>query len=233
VIPKYLINLDSRPDRLETSTKQLKNLGLFFQRISAIDGKNIHGNSFLTSNVLACWQSHLLAYETFLGSGARYALILEDDFEICKPSKFEKNLRKWSSVEYDLVQIGFLVPGFYNKFKYIFEEIEKTFFNFLSKFFALIKLHSLSSRLRISEASTTPIWMTASSFLPGTHAYLISRSLAESIVMEGASNLSADEYFIALSKMRSFKIGRLWKSHVEQNDSEPSIKKRFTREEIG
>jgi GR25 family glycosyltransferase involved in LPS biosynthesis len=206
---------------------------LFFQRISAIDGKNIHGNSFLTSNVLACWQSHLLAYETFLGSGARYALILEDDFEICKPSKFEKNLRKWSSVEYDLVQIGFLVPGFYNKFKYIFEEFEKGFFKLLSKFFSLMKFHSLGSRLRIREASTTPIWMTASSFLPGTHAYLISRSLAESIVMEGASNLSADEYFIALSKMRSFKIGRLWKSHVEQNDSEPSIKKRFTREEIG
>jgi GR25 family glycosyltransferase involved in LPS biosynthesis len=233
VISKYLINLDGRPDRLETSKKQLQNLGLVFQRISAIDGKNIHGNSFLTSNVLACWQSHLLAYETFLASDANYALILEDDFEICKPSKFEKNLQKWSSVEYDLVQIGFLVPGFYNKFKYIFEEIEKGFFNLLSKFFSLMKFHSLGSRLRISEASTTPIWMTASSFLPGTHAYLISRSLAEAIVMEGASNLSADEYFIALSKMRSFKIGRLWKSHVEQNGSEPSIQIRFTREEIG
>jgi hypothetical protein len=51
--------------------------------------------------------------------------------------------------------------------------------------------------------------------------------------MEGASNLSADEYFIALAKMRSFKIGRLWKSQVGQNGSYPSILQRFKREEIG
>jgi hypothetical protein len=32
--------------------------------------------------------------------------------------------------------------------------------------------------------------------------------------------------------MRSFKIGRLWKSQVGQDDSRPSIQQRFKREEI-
>lgn len=231
MIQKYLINLDNRPDRLETSAKQLHNLGIDFRRISATDGNNLPGNSFLTSNVLACWQSHLLAYKTFLSSEAKYALILEDDFEVLKPSHFELNMDKWSSTEYDLVQIGFLLPGFYNKFRIVFEEIEKLFFKLLSKIALLLKLQSLSSRLRVREATATPIWMTASSFLPGTHAYLINRSLAEAIIKEGASNLSADEYFISLAKMRSFKIGRLWKSQVGQNGSQPSILKRFKWEE--
>jgi GR25 family glycosyltransferase involved in LPS biosynthesis len=231
VIQKYLINLDSRPDRLETSTKQLRNLGIDFHRISAIDGKGLPGNRFLTSNVLACWQSHLLAYKTFLSTNAEYALILEDDFEILETSQFESNLIKLSSSGYDLVQIGFLLPGFYNKFRFLFEEIEKLTFKILGRVAALLKYQSLNSRLRVREASSTAIWMTASSFLPGTHAYLISRSLAEAIIMEGASNLSADEYFISLAKMRSFKIGRLWKSQVRQNSSQPSIQQRFKRQE--
>lgn len=232
MIQKYLINLDSRPDRLETSTKQLRNLGIDFQRISAIDGKDLPSNRFLTPNVLACWQSHLLAYKNFLGTNAQYALILEDDFEILKTSKFESNLLKWSSSGYDLVQIGFLLPGFYNKFRIVFEEVEKFTFKMLGKLAALLKDKSINSRLRVREASSTAIWMTSSSFLPGTHAYLISRSLAEAIIMEGASNLSADEYFISLAKMRSFKIGRLWKSQVGQNSSQPSIQQRFKRQEI-
>jgi hypothetical protein len=157
---------------------------------------------------------------------------LEDDFEILKTSKFESNLLKWSSSGYDLVQIGFLLPGFYNKFRIVFEEVEKLTFKILGWVAALLKYQSISSRLRVREASSTAIWMTSSSFLPGTHAYLISSSLAEAIIMEGASNLSADEYFISLAKMRSFKIGRLWKSQVGQNSSHPSIQQRFKRQEI-
>jgi GR25 family glycosyltransferase involved in LPS biosynthesis len=227
-----LINLESRPDRLETSTIQFRNVGMDFQRIEAIEGKSLPDNRFLTSNVLACWQSHLLAYETFLLSKAAYALILEDDFQIHKTSRFKSNLVKWTSSEYDLVQIGFLLPGLFNKFRITFEEIEKLLFKVLGFFATTLRIRSLNSRLRVREARFTPIWMTASSFLPGTHAYLISRSLAGAIIADGASNLSADEYFIALAKMRSFKIGRLWKSQVGQNGSQPSIQKRFKQEEI-
>lgn len=231
-MPIYLINLESRPDRLATATNQLNKLKLDFQRIQAVDGSGLPSNRFLTSNVFACWQSHILTFEAFLRSEAKYALILEDDFVILQPSSFDRNMNKWTSLEFDLLQIGFLVPGFYNKFRMVFEEIEKLFFKLLSKIAVITKLHSISSRLRVREAGTTPFWMTASSFLPGTHAYLISRSLASAIVTEGASNLSADEYFIALAKMRSFKIGRLWKSRVGQNGSQPSIQQRFKIEEI-
>ena len=227
----YLINLDFRSDRLITSENQLNAEDLYFERISGVDGRYLEENLFQTPNVLACWQSHVLAYRTFLKSEFDYALILEDDFQVKRKLDLNKNLESWISQEIDLLQIGFLTSGIFNKIRWVFEELQKVVFRFIGLVAYILRLNVLTSRLRVREASGVDFSITISSFFPGTHAYIISRKLATAIVDEGANNFSADEYFIALAKMRAFSIGRLWRSRIGQNESTPSISRRYVTEE--
>jgi len=226
----YLINLDYRSDRLDNSLRQLNMEGLTFARISAVDGRNLKENMFQTPTVLACWQSHLLAYEALLASKSSFALILEDDFQINRKYCLNKNIEKWISLNFDLLQVGFLTIGVFNKMRWVFEETQKLSFRLIGLLAKIFRMKTISSRLRVREALDSNSSITVSSFFPGTHAYIISRKLAGAILSEGANNLSADEYFIALSKMRAFDIGRLWKSRIGQNGSDPSILRRFVSE---
>lgn len=90
----YVINLDRSKERLTEITRQLNELGLQFERISAIDGKlandtqracineqayqKKHGKQSLPGE-LGCYLSHVKAIQTFLNTNDEFALILEDD----------------------------------------------------------------------------------------------------------------------------------------------------------
>jgi len=223
----FLINLDDRNDRLDSSTKQLNEIGLEFIRVSAVPSKDVDESIFLTDSVFACWKSHLKTYSMFVESDLEYALVLEDDFLFKNPKKFSKFLTSLETERHDLLQIGFVLPGIFNRLRWIFEEIEKLIFYFLGFVSKIIGLKSLSKRLRIAEASNLTLGYTQSSFLPGTHAYLINKKMASTLVSLDSPQFSADEFFIALSKMRSFRMARLWRSLITQSNSAPSINNRF------
>ena len=225
----FLINLGDRTDRLESSTKQLKAVGLQFTRIPAVSFTEVEGSMFLTAPVLACWKSHLKAYSALIASNFDYALFLEDDFSIYSPKRFQKFLNNLELEKYDLLQIGFLLPGLFNRLRWFYEELEKLFFYTLGFFAARVGLKSLSNRLRIAESRSASIKFTQSSFLPGTHAYLISKTMALSLVDLDSPQLSADEFLIALSKMRAFRMSRFWRSVITQSNSAPSINSRFLK----
>lgn len=90
----YVINLDRSPKRLEEISSQLTRLGLSFQRVAAVDGKEAtpeqlsqldeasyqrkHGKTSLPGE-LGCYLSHVEAIRQFLQSGHASAVILEDD----------------------------------------------------------------------------------------------------------------------------------------------------------
>lgn len=90
----YVINLDRSTERLTEITRQLDELGLHFERISAIDGKladatqraclnelayqKKHGKHSLPGE-LGCYLSHVKVIQTFLKTDDEFALILEDD----------------------------------------------------------------------------------------------------------------------------------------------------------
>lgn len=102
-IKVYVINLDRAPERMRNMTEELESVHLPFERIPAIDGRDIdlktadrrtvnekrylfcHGKRF-NPNELGCYLSHYRAIETFFNSGAAFGLILEDD--ICFESDF-------------------------------------------------------------------------------------------------------------------------------------------------
>lgn len=81
----YLINLNSRADRLAAMEAQFATLNLAYTRIEAVDGlgdDNIgypENHSSLTKPEYACYLSHIRAYKTFIDGGESHCLILEDD----------------------------------------------------------------------------------------------------------------------------------------------------------
>lgn len=92
-----VINLDRAPQRLANISSQLDDLGLPWERLSAVDGQLLsfedsimldlpgfglrHGKTPLPGE-LGCYVSHVRAFERFESSSARYCLILEDDVEL-------------------------------------------------------------------------------------------------------------------------------------------------------
>lgn len=86
----YLINLNSRPDRLDWSRRQLMHLGIDFERIAAIGKQEArllagtarfcpHEDYSLSDGELGCFLSHLKTWRKFLETGEDLCLILEDD----------------------------------------------------------------------------------------------------------------------------------------------------------
>lgn len=68
-IKKYVINLDSRPGRLEETAEQFKNIGWEFERFAGID----------LGNYLGCLQSHLQIVKSAKEQGLENVLVAEDD----------------------------------------------------------------------------------------------------------------------------------------------------------
>ncbi|MDJ0522233.1 MAG: glycosyltransferase family 25 protein [Planctomycetota bacterium] len=85
-----VINLDRRPDRMAAMARQLEGLGLEYERVQAVDARDLAGdpregirvpsNPYpFTLPEIACYQSHRRCWEILVDSGASNALILEDD----------------------------------------------------------------------------------------------------------------------------------------------------------
>tara|TARA_X000000950_G_scaffold212707_1_gene255917 strand:- start:93 stop:887 length:795 start_codon:yes stop_codon:yes gene_type:complete len=87
-VQALVINLERSKSRLDFQNQQLKKLGIFFERIDAIDATHlnedtyqVHANSWerpLRRTEVACALSHLSAWQKVI-SGDRPYLILEDD----------------------------------------------------------------------------------------------------------------------------------------------------------
>lgn len=102
----YVINLESRPDRLDKVKKQLAKCGLSFERIDAVDGR-VHSPDYyehydrakrlkyfddLVGGEIGCSESHFLALDTFQKKGKTdYCLVLEDDAIL--PENFVETLK--------------------------------------------------------------------------------------------------------------------------------------------
>lgn len=68
-IPKFVINLKRRPDRLETVTSEFDYMGWSFERFDAIDTNSYEG----------CAYSHQKIANIILERGYKYAMVFEDD----------------------------------------------------------------------------------------------------------------------------------------------------------
>lgn len=79
-LPVYVINLDRRPDRLAVISDNLKQVGITWERITAIDGALLpETGPWIDRTTVACTQSHCKALRAFLATSHPAALVLEDD----------------------------------------------------------------------------------------------------------------------------------------------------------
>lgn len=69
IIPKFVINLERRTDRLEAVTKEFEYMGWAFERFNAVDTNSYEG----------CARSHQEVAKIILERGYEYAMVFEDD----------------------------------------------------------------------------------------------------------------------------------------------------------
>lgn len=119
-----LINLDRRKDRLEKISTQLDNLGITFERFSAIDGKELDINP-----IAAGTMSHQKVLET---NPESRILVLEDDAEFVDGfnEKFAEAIQHLPS-DTDIFYLGALLPKHTGKVenignKYWFKQVMST-----------------------------------------------------------------------------------------------------------
>jgi GR25 family glycosyltransferase involved in LPS biosynthesis len=162
----FVINLDSRPDRMFRMKEQLPNS---FTRVPAIDGTKgdiVAEHQALTSATnLAIWLSHVKAYETFLATDFKYALIVEDDADFQSVENLELELIKWVDL-LETEKLNVLQIGTMGDFR-----IRSRFKNFMHK---LISPYSDQVRKRYPN-------LVFNSFAPGAHAYFVDKKAAKLI----------------------------------------------------
>ena len=227
-----VISLDTDFKRREICISQL--FGYNYKFVSAINGRGKENsiNGLVTAPVEAIWQSHVLALRQFLAGDFRYCLILEDDFHIKDRKRFDDLMRKLMQEDCDLVQVGWLTTGLDIVLLRTYEAVLYATFRALNRISRsshnLTKI--LEKKLRPRRALQVPNFAVPDSFFPGAHAYLVSRKLAEMVLqLNNPTFLATDDFYIALSKMRSFNVFRTRRSFVQQKGKSSTGADRFTR----
>lgn len=121
----YLINLDRAVDRLKFMDSQLRNLGIEYERITAVDRLNLdpsipefdakgyrrlHGRDFHDGEI-ACYLSHIACLRAFLNSSADHALILEDDCRLPDDLSAVLQTAVSSGDEWDILRLSTVNSG--------------------------------------------------------------------------------------------------------------------------
>jgi len=225
MISAYLINLQKEVERRIFSQELWPFPDIPMKVVNGVDQNQITAK-YVTTGVAAIWASHLRAMETFLTSGEEFGIILEDDYQISDISEFSKILNLARTVNADFIQLGFLTTG-------IDVFIEKHLKNTQNLVFRIgiaapIIGTRIAHRMRVREASDTPPLLVSYQVLPGAHAYVISQKLARAITEnQNEQFLAADDFFMSLAPMRTFRMYRAKNSCVNQREIPSTIGDRF------
>jgi hypothetical protein len=225
-VPIFLINLDSRLDRLADSQIQAKKNNFKFIRVPAITPpESLPDGTLISPPAYACLQSHLMSLKAFLSTEHSHALILEDDFAVTNNRAFAKFLNYQSYKHFDFVQLGFLQMGIRHRLDLINLQIENGFLRFLGFILRLSPDSSQSKRLRIRRRIGVPFGFIPDDIRSGAHCYVISRKLAEVVLrLNDPAFLTIDSLYGSLTWNHQFKMIRTSNSWVKQTNSQSSIK---------
>jgi GR25 family glycosyltransferase involved in LPS biosynthesis len=221
----FLINLDVRTDRLLSAQQEFRKLCIPYTRVSAVTPDKLENVSiFVKPTVAACWESHVSVFKHMISENVDIALICEDDL-VFKNFKLEKFITAMRELELDILQVGFLYGTIGRKIDVWGRNLLHVLLlglNFLRNFPGMPSKFRQSPQ--VQEVSTIFPWVVPGDFRFGTHCYLITKQAAEEILgIGGFQFLAADDFFIALSKMKHFKISRAINSKCGQSNSPSSI----------
>ncbi len=112
-----VINLDRSPDRWAFAEAQGDRLGLDLARVAAVDGQAIPDTLWIelcplfdrtrriTKYELACFLSHLSAWEALAASGASHGVVFEDDVLLADDAARFLGAADWPPPDADLVKL--------------------------------------------------------------------------------------------------------------------------------
>lgn len=225
-LPIYLINLDSRTDRLAHSKNEAMICGITFERVSAVvPEKSLPFNTLITAPAYACLQSHLKTLCSFLETSESHALILEDDFQILKPNHFKTFINSGEFKHFDFVQLGFLQMGLRHRLDLFAIYIEHYLIRVLLLLLNSIGNRNLVKRLRLRRTQGIPKGFLPDDIRSGAHCYIVSRNFAEIILtLNNPTFLTIDSLYGTLPWNHHFRMIRTTRSWVGQTDSTSSIK---------
>ncbi len=231
-IQLYVINLEKDVERWQSVLQETSGSFLNTNHVKAINGPELPESNFVSQGVQAAWLSHLKAIHAFLDSDGEFAIIAEDDFHIKNLAKLSRVIKDLESIEWDMVQLGFLKPGFDTRIKIFISHTEGIVFDLLGKLsqFPGLNTKSFSSRMRVVQSIQTPRGFVLDDCQPGAHFYLVRRSFCKSIsVLNNPQFLSIDDFYTALSKMRTFRMLRIKRNLVTQKPFSGWVGPRFRR----
>lgn len=208
-IQVFIINLERRPDRMSRVSDKMNMAKLEFSRVEAVDATKenflARENPFLPVPYAANWMSHQIAFRRFLASGASFALILEDDAHPIRQSLNPKTLMNWVSLmernNLEFLQVG-CISTFYQKF---------TARAMLDWVLAVRSGRALRDR-------KLNLRYVHKEFRAGSHAYVVSKILAETLCESNYPVALASDAFLHSLAGHSHKLvfAKLAKSAVEQ-----------------
>jgi GR25 family glycosyltransferase involved in LPS biosynthesis len=227
----YVINIDESTERLA----HFKALNIRFRRdflkVSAVTPKNsdLSQVKFVSESVAACWHSHLKVFSSFLNSDYEFAFIQEDD-SLLKELDLNNYINFMKVHHIDFLQIGFLYGTIGRRLE-IFGK------NFLHIFLLVIKIFTrpfkflswVGKKPLVKEIFLSSPWLVPADVRAGTHAYIVSRHFANNVKdLNDPIFLAADDFYIALSRMRSFSMYRLLRSKAKQGPWKSTISPNLT-----
>jgi GR25 family glycosyltransferase involved in LPS biosynthesis len=225
MVSAYLINLEGERTRRNNCIESWPFTEIELKIVNAINQSSLDP-TYVTPGVAAIWASHKKAMLEFLSSGEDYAIILEDDFQFINVSRFRDAMDTSIKNEVDFLQFGFLITGLDILLSKFLKNCEYQVFRVAGSFLSFIGVKT--SRMRFVEAANYPRSLIPFQVLPGAHAYLISRRLAKAIVdSTNEQFLAADNFFMSLAPMRTFKITRVKESTIGQRKIPSTIDNRF------
>lgn len=167
---KFVVNLDSSKERFSSINSRLGRLNLNFERISAVNGRELSTDYInkityplthkskvlfpreLTSGEIGCFLSHKRCWTKLLESDEEWAAIIEDDVRVAKSAERYINNDSWIPDEVKICKLSLLKDNI----EYEIEEGKELGVD-------------QSTRLYV------PLWPEPL----GTQGYLISREVAE------------------------------------------------------
>ena len=228
----FVINLDRDVDRWDSVLNESAHGFLKTQRVRAIDAHDLPSQGFVAPGVHAAWLSHMKAINAFLESNLDFAIIAEDDFHIKRPSGLLNYIKTLSNLDWDMVQFGFLNPGLDTRIKLLIARLDNVFFRYLGLLSQVpgFKSRKFSSRMRVRQSLATPRGFIIDDCQPGAHFYLVTRSFCQSIsTLNNPQFLSIDDFYTALSRMRTFRMLRVKRNLVTQKPFSAWAGPRFKR----
>jgi len=196
--------------------RELSDVKLAAERIEATDGlelNTVERRGGLTMGEVGCLISHENVLESFLLSGAEFALVLEDDAkfsrEIPWPDYLETLAHAMTNKKIDLLQLGYL------------ENVPTSLLGRIHLSLHRARTRAMTRRIQLRGYEYVFVFRE---FLAGTHGYVVSRLGAGHLLMQlSKAEKPVDGLYQMVAQKRKIKVARLARSEINQQSRGHSI----------